>query len=167
MELLELNNEFEPARVDEWIESLGDTETPLDDEDEVKVGMTTLDVQHLIDTQGAAPIMLKHRRQAQSEEDIIDENVSAMLQAGVIKEGNRSWGFPVVLLRKKDGEVCFCIAYRALNNVTKRDVYPLPRIDETVEALSGAQFFSTLGLRDGYWQIGVTPDDRDKTAFYD
>ncbi|GMF16260.1 unnamed protein product [Phytophthora fragariaefolia] len=138
MELLELNNELEPARVDEWIESLGDTETPLDNEDEMKVGvggddvrrrvvkllrtyrdlaiikgcippMTTLDVQHHIDTQGAPPIMLKHRRKAQSEEVIIDENVSTMLQAGVIEEGNGAWGFPVDLVRKKDGEVRFCI----------------------------------------------------------
>jgi hypothetical protein len=167
MELLELNDELDPAKVDEWIDTLGDTATPLENEDEVRVGsdeestrakvlkllrayrgvtsskgdvppVTTLDVQHHIDTQGAAPIMLKRRRQAQSEEVLVDGNVSTMLRAGVIEEGNGAWGFPVVLVRKKDGEVRFCIDYRALNKVTKRDVYPLPRIDETLEALSGA-----------------------------
>jgi hypothetical protein len=194
MELLELNDELDPAKVDEWIDTLGDTATPLENEDEVRVGsdeestrakvlkllrayrgvtsskgdvppVTTLDVQHHIDTQGAAPIMLKRRRQAQSEEVLVDGNVSTMLRAGVIEEGNGAWGFPVVLVRKKDGEVRFCIDYRALNKVTKRDVYPLPRIDETLEALSGAELFTTLDLRSGYWQISVAPEDRDKTAF--
>ncbi|KAE9330341.1 hypothetical protein PF001_g455 [Phytophthora fragariae] len=88
-----------------------------------------------------------------------------MLQAGVIKEGNGAWGFPVVLVRKKDGEVRFCVDYRALNKITKKNVYPLPRIDETLAALGGAQLFTTLDLRAGYWQIGVAPADRDMKAF--
>ncbi|KAE9308906.1 hypothetical protein PF008_g20847 [Phytophthora fragariae] len=109
--------------------------------------------------------MLKRRRQAQTEDAIIEDNVGKMLQAGVIEEGNGAWGFPVVLVRKKDGEVRFCVDYRALNKVTKKDVYPLPRIDETLEALGGALLFTTLDLHSGYWQIGVSPEDRDKTAF--
>jgi hypothetical protein len=88
-----------------------------------------------------------------------------MLNAGVIEEGDGAWGFPVVLVKKRDGEVRFCIDYRALNKVTKRDVYPLPRIDETLEALGGARLFTTLDLRSGYWQIGMALGDRDKTAF--
>ncbi|KAE9008716.1 hypothetical protein PR002_g15822 [Phytophthora rubi] len=88
-----------------------------------------------------------------------------MLGAGVTEEGNGAWGFPVVLVRKKDGEIRFCVDYRALNKLTKKDVYPLPRIDETVEALSGALLFTTLDLKAGYWQIMVAPEDRDKTAF--
>lgn len=71
----------------------------------------------------------------------------------------------MVLVRKKDGEVRFCVDYRALNRVTKKDVYPLPRIDETLEALGGALLFTTLDLRAGYWQILIAPEDRDKTAF--
>eukprot|EP00644_Phytophthora_capsici_P019121 jgi/Phyca11/132843/e_gw1.239.4.1 len=82
--------------------------------------------------------MLKRRRQAQAEDAVINENVDKMLKAGVIEEGNGAWGFPVVLVRKKDGEVRFCVDYRALNKVTHKDVYPLPRIDETLEALGGA-----------------------------
>jgi len=88
-----------------------------------------------------------------------------MLKAGVIEEGNGAWGFPVVLVRKKDGEVRFCVDYRALNKITKKDVYPLPRIDETLEALGGAVLFTTLDLRAGYWQIRMAAADRDKTAF--
>lgn len=109
--------------------------------------------------------MMKRRRHAQLEDAIIEENVRKMLKAGVIEEGNGAWGFPVVLVRKKDGEVRFCIDYRALNKITKKDVYPLPRIDETLEALGGARLFTTLDLRSGYWQIGMAPEDRDKTTF--
>ncbi|KAG3119557.1 hypothetical protein PI125_g1894 [Phytophthora idaei] len=76
-----------------------------------------------------------------------------MLAAGAIEEGNGAWGFPVVLVRKKDGEVRFCADYRALNTITRKDVYPLPRIDETLEALGGALLFTTLDLKAGYWQI--------------
>eukprot|EP00644_Phytophthora_capsici_P019129 jgi/Phyca11/133501/e_gw1.514.1.1 len=82
--------------------------------------------------------MLKRRRQAQTDDAIVEENVQKMLAAGVIEEGNGAWGFPVVLVRKKDGEVRFCVDYRALNKITRKDVYPLPRIDETLEALGGA-----------------------------
>jgi hypothetical protein len=113
-------------------------------------------------TSSTTSIMLKRRRQVQTEDTVTEDNVVQMLQAGVIEEGNGAWGFPVVLVRKKDGEVRFCVDYRALNKVTKKDVYPLPRIDETLEALGGAKLFTTLDLRSGYWQIGVAPADRDK-----
>jgi len=127
--------------------------------------VTALAVEHHIDTGDAAPIMMKRCRQAQAEDTVVEGNVSKMLNAGVIEAGDGAWGFPVVLVKKRDGEVRFCIDYRALNKVTKRDVYPLPRIDETLEALGGARLFTTLDLRSGYWQIGMAPGDRDKTAF--
>ncbi|GMF15689.1 unnamed protein product [Phytophthora fragariaefolia] len=88
-----------------------------------------------------------------------------MLAAGGIEEGNGAWGFPVVLVRKKDGEVRFSVDYRALNKITKNDVYPLSRIDGTLEALGGALLFSTLDLKAGYCQIRVADKDKPKTAF--
>jgi len=127
--------------------------------------VSTRDGVERIDTGNAVPIMLKQRRQAQMEDTVVDSNVDKMLGAGVIEAGNGAWGFPVVLVKKRDGEVRFCIDYRALNKVTKKDVLPLPRIDETLEALGGARLFTTLDLRSGYWQIGMAPGDRDKTAF--
>lgn len=68
-------------------------------------------------------------------------------------------------MKKKDGSVRFCIDYRALNAVTVKDVYPLPRVDETLEALHGAQRFSSLDLHAGYWQLAVAQEDKVKTAF--
>ncbi|OWZ08712.1 LOW QUALITY PROTEIN: hypothetical protein PHMEG_00018702 [Phytophthora megakarya] len=188
MEILTVSGKLDDERVKNWVEELGDSKTPLPDESEVNIGSndpetrelvlklmrvyrsltantgecppaTSLNVHHHIDTGEASPIMLKRRCQAQTDDSIIESNVENMLKSGVIEEGN---GFPVVLVRKKDGEVRFCVDYRALNKVTKKDVYPLPRIDET---LGGALLFTTLDLRAGYWQILVAPEDRDKTAF--
>ncbi|GMF62964.1 unnamed protein product [Phytophthora fragariaefolia] len=176
---------------EEW-KRVDESVTPLDHEDELHVGepsaramivkllrayreltidtedcppATAVDVQHHIDTGNTASIAMKRRRHAQTNDKITDENVETMLKAGVIEEGDGAWGFPVVLVRKKDGEVRFCVDYRALNNVTKKYVYPLPRIDETLDALGGALWFTTLDLRAGYWQITVAPGNRDKTAF--
>ena len=67
--------------------------------------------------------------------------------------------------KKKDGSVRFCIDYRKVNNITRKDAYPLPRIDDALDILSGAKWFSMLDLLSRYWQVGVTAEDREKTAF--
>ena len=88
-----------------------------------------------------------------------------MLMADVIEPSNSPWSAPVVMMKKKDGSLRFCIDKRKLNQVTKRDVYPLPRCDEILEAMSGAAFFTRLDLVRGYWQIDVDESSREKTAF--
>jgi hypothetical protein len=69
------------------------------------------------------------------------------------------------LVRKKNGELRFCVDYRKLNDVTRKDSFPLPQIDDTLDTLSGAKWFSTLDLKSGYWQVDVHPDDKEKTEF--
>ncbi|KAG2819793.1 hypothetical protein PC112_g12039 [Phytophthora cactorum] len=102
------NSSFATVRVTIVGEDLGDDETPLDNEVEESFDgsrrLPARNTQHHIDTRQAAPIMLKRRRQAQTEDAIVDDNVDNMLKAGVIEEGNGAWGFPVVSVKKKDSE---------------------------------------------------------------
>jgi transposase InsO family protein len=128
------------------------------------LGRTTL-VEHHIDTGDAPPIRQPPRRLPVSQQEDCEKEVTAMLAKGVIEPGQSPWASPVVLVRKKDGSLRFCVDYRRLNNVTKFDAYPLPRIDETLDALGGAKWFSTLDLISGYWQVGLTPEAKLKSAF--
>ena len=83
----------------------------------------------------------------------------------IIEPSNSPWASPVILVRKKDGSIRYCIDYRRLNTVTQKDFYPLPRIDDSLDALGKARFFSTLDLASGYWQIGLTEEAKEKSAF--
>ena len=88
-----------------------------------------------------------------------------MLDAGVIQESSSDWAAPPVLIRKRDGSVRWCIDYRALNDVTIKDVYPLPLVDECLDTLAGSVWFSKLDANSAYWQIKIREKDRKKTAF--
>ena len=88
-----------------------------------------------------------------------------MQNQGVIEPSSSPWISPVVLVKKKDGTTRFCVDYRKLNEVTKKDSYPLPRIDDIMDTLSGSSWFSTLDLKSGYWQVEIDKNDREKTAF--
>ncbi|CAF1512760.1 unnamed protein product [Didymodactylos carnosus] len=88
-----------------------------------------------------------------------------MLDNHVIRPSSSPWSSPVVLIKKKDGSPRFCMNYRRLNLITERDVYPLPRIDDIIDKLAGSQYFTTLDLKAGYWQISIDEHDKKKTAF--
>lgn len=88
-----------------------------------------------------------------------------MLAKDIIEPSFSPWASPVVLVKKKDNTWRFCVDYRHLNKITKKDVYPLPRIDDALDSLHGAQYFSSIDVRSGYWLITVDDMDREKTAF--
>ncbi len=88
-----------------------------------------------------------------------------METAGVIRPSKSPYASPVVVVTKKDGSLRLCIDYRKLNSCSTRDAFPLPRIDEALEALGQAKYFSTLDLTSGYWQVEVAEQDKHKTAF--
>ena len=127
-------------------------------------GETSL-MQLEIDTGSATPVKQQPRCLPFAVRKEVAQQLDAMMAAGVIQPSQSPWASPVVLVRKKDGTHCFCVDYRSLNAVTKADTYPLPRIDDLLDQLSHAKFFSTLDLAAGYWQIKVHPNSQPKTAF--
>ncbi|XP_056157718.1 uncharacterized protein LOC130132152 [Lampris incognitus] len=120
---------------------------------------------HRINTSEGQPVRQPARRTPLGFQQEKERHLKSMLEAGVITPSTSEWASPVVLVRKKDRGVRWCIDYRRLNDLTLKDAYPLPRIEECLDTLEGATVFSTLDMQSGYWQIGVHPDDRGKTAF--
>ena len=122
-------------------------------------------VQHSINTGDAQPFKMPYRRLPLAKKRVVEEQVKTMLDQGVIIPSSSPWSSPVQMVTKKDGSIRFCIDYRKLNGVTKKNAYPLPRIDETLDSLGGNQWFCTLDLQSGYWQIAMKEEDKEKTAF--
>ena len=94
----------------------------------------------------------------------VSKQLKGMQESGVIQPSTSPWASPVVLVRKKDGTHRFCVDYREVNAVTK-DKFPLSRVDDLLDQLGETQYFSTLDLASGYWQIKVHPESQAKTPF--
>ena len=88
-----------------------------------------------------------------------------MLKQGLIEPSHGDWSSNIVLVPEKDKSYRFCLDYRRVNGVTRKDVLPLPRIDASLDALASSSWFSTLDLRSGYYQVPLDPRDAHKTAF--
>jgi len=132
--------------------------------DITQLGRTDL-VMHKIYTEDVPPISSRPYSVPITEQAFINEEVQRMLDNKLIKDSTSPWASPVVLVMKKNGKKRFCVDYRKLNAITKKDSYPLPRIDELLDSLAGATYFSTLDLMSRYWQVMMHPADREKTAF--
>jgi len=122
-------------------------------------------IMHRIDTGDAAPMRHGLRRTPLGFQDEEEAHLKQMLDNGVIQPSASEWAAAPVIVRKKDGKYRYCVDYRSLNQVTRRDSYPLPLIEECLDALVDNRFFSTLDMASGYWQILIDPADRHKTAF--
>ena len=132
--------------------------------DSSELGSTDL-VTHTIDTGDSPPIKQSARRTPFALRQVMEEMVEKMLEQGVVEPSHSPWSSPVVLVEKKDGSKRFCVDYRRLNSVTKMDVFPLPRIDDTLDSLAQSKYFTTLDLASGFWQVKINPESQEKTAF--
>ena len=126
---------------------------------------TTDVVTHTVNTGDHSPIRQHPRRTPFALRNQVTEMVKDMLDHQVIQPSSSPWASPIVLVEKKDGSLRFCVDYRRLNSITKMDVFPLPRIDDTLDLLAKSKFFTTLDLRSGYWQVQMEKTSREKTAF--
>ena len=121
-------------------------------------------VKHHIETTGP-PVYQNRYRTAVQLRPVVKQQIEEMLANDIIRPSSSPYGSPILLVKKKDSDYRFCVDYRKLNDSTVKDRYPLPRRDETIDALHGAKYFSTLDLASGYWQIELDEECKQKTAF--
>ena len=127
---------------------------------ELKVGKHRIELKP-----DAKPVFSQPRRAGPAAREAETEEVRKMLDLKVIEPASTEWASPIVLAPKPDGSWRFCVDYRRLNDITVKDSYPLPRMDECLDSLGEAKYFTTLDANNGYWQIPVAEEDRDKTTF--
>ena len=122
-------------------------------------------VRHRIDTGSNRPVKQVLQRHPPANIAEIDRQVGEMLKQDLIEPSFSPWSSNVVIVKKKDGSLRFCIDYKKLNDVTVKDSYPLPRIADCLDSLSTGRYFSAFDLRSGYFQVMMEEEDRQKTSF--
>ncbi|KAL5486579.1 hypothetical protein EMCRGX_G019081, partial [Ephydatia muelleri] len=127
-------------------------------------GRTSL-AEHPIECGSARPIRLAPYRIPHAYRKAVQQEISEMLEGGVIELSASEWCSPMVIVQKKDGALRICVDYRKLNSVSQVDAYPMPRIDDILGHLGKSQYISTMDLTRGYWQVPVEQQARPKTAF--
>lgn len=128
------------------------------------LGCTTL-ITHDIPLTDEVPVRQRYRRIPPSEYEAVKAHINQLLETQIIRESSSPYASPIVLVKKKDGSLRMCVDYRQLNSKTRKDSFPLPRIEESLDALAGARWFTTMDLASGYNQVPVAEKDRMKTAF--
>lgn len=111
------------------------------------------------------PLSIDPRPIRPQDLDAVRRHLQELSEAGIIRESESPFSSPIVVVRKKNGDIRLCIDYRKLNLQTIKDAYALPNLEETFSALTGSKWFSVLDLKSGYYQIEVEEADKPKTAF--
>ncbi|KAG7309482.1 hypothetical protein JYU34_005450 [Plutella xylostella] len=128
------------------------------------LGLTNLS-QMTITLKDSIPVVYRPYRMAHSERQKVKDMIKEMLDCGIVTESTSAYASPILLVQKKTGDQRLCIDYRALNAKTIKEHYPLPLVEDQIDCLGGHEYFITLDLASGYYQIPVAPDSQDKTAF--
>ncbi len=129
-----------------------------------KIGISDI-VEHEIDTGNNTPIAQKPYKVDSEKREIMKKEIKKLREMGWIRKAHGPWASPVVMVKKKDGEIRFCVDYRKINAITTTDAHPLPRIEELLEQFSESKWFSSIDLASGYHQIKMKESDIEKTAF--
>ena len=140
----------------QWDEVFVRPDTPL--------GQTNRAV-HVIDTRGALPIKVRARPIPMAKREACAQQLEDMLADGIVVPSTSPWSAPVVMAQKKDGTLRFCVDYRSLNEVTVKDCYPMPHIEDCLEALGGNTWYCSVDLASGFWQVALDPASQPMTAF--
>ena len=120
---------------------------------------------HVIRTIECPPVFTPPYRKSQQERQQIKDEVEIMLKLGIIEKSSSPWNSPVIIVPKKDGTRRFVVDFRNVNSVIKNEIWPMPRIEDILDRLSGSKYFSVLDLTSGYWQIEVEESSRPITSF--
>jgi hypothetical protein len=123
------------------------------------------DMKFEINTGEEKPIKSRAYRVPYSQKDNVNSMIDEMLNNKIISKSFSAWASPIVIVKKKDGTDRFCVDYRKLNAITVKDNYPVPLIEETLDALRGSSYFTLLDLASGYWQMALDEKAKEKTAF--
>ena len=121
--------------------------------------------EHTIETGGPHPVRAKYGRVPPQAAQEINNQIHQILGNGIIRPSSSPWASRVIIVQKKDGTTRFAIDYRELNDLTKKDSYPIPEMKDILDKLHGSEFFSTLDGASAYWSIPIAEEDIEKTAF--
>eukprot|EP00117_Sycon_ciliatum_P009189 scpid21588/ scgid11586/ Retrovirus-related Pol polyprotein from transposon 412; Protease; Reverse transcriptase; Endonuclease len=122
-------------------------------------------ITHSVHTGDCPPIRMAPRRLPIHQSEEVHQHIQGLLEHEVIEPSHSPWSAPIVVVRKPDGSIRLCVDYRRLNNATTKDAFPMPRVDDAINTMKGARYFTTLDLASGYWQVQLDGDAQEKSAF--
>lgn len=130
-----------------------------------RIGKTNVLRHSIILTENVKPFQIQQFRIPDAIIEDVDIAIKKLLSDGIIEESMSDWRNPIVPIRKKDGSIRVAVDFRQLNKITKKDSFPIPRIDSILRELNGSTIFSKIDMNSGYYQIEMNPKDKEKTAF--
>ena len=133
-------------------------------QNESDVGLTHT-VKHRICTTEDGPVRAAYRRIPPPQFEEVKAHINDLIQQGIVRHSQSEYASPIVICKKKNGNIRMCVDYRRLNTKTRKDAFPLPGVDEIFYHLTGAKYFSTVDFKSAYNQVEIDESDQHKTVF--